>query len=91
LPHYEISPLILAKLRMLREACGPGKRKFLVESEFRKNYVKVYENAQQGKVNYTIMKNGKFAICIVQAEILNVITELSDYFESQAEKSTPVD
>jgi hypothetical protein len=76
---------------MLREACGPGRRKFLVESEFRKNYVKVYESAQQGKENYTIMKNGKFAICIIQADILNTITELSDYFQSQMEKSTPVD
>lgn len=81
---HGLSPEVLIKLQYLKEALRPGKTKFVVASDFRKDFVKIYESVEKGEANYIILRRGNYSASVMHGDIAPVILQLVDLLIEQA-------
>jgi len=74
----DLTPDVVLKLKFLKEALRPSKTKFIVASEFRKDFVRVYESVEKGDANYIILRRGTYSAAVFNGDIAPAILQVVD-------------
>lgn len=74
----KIEPNLSLKLQFLKASLRSGNVKFIHKQDFRKDFVKVYENTFNHGVTHGILVKGKVGIMIVRGEVLTSMMEVVD-------------
>jgi len=83
LKQYRLSEQSRIRIQYLKEKLRPGNTKFILASEFRQNFVKVYEGVHKNGESYGILLKGRVAVCLLPGELLPVLLELIDSLQKE--------